>query len=62
MSRPIIETCPLCLGRGTRRKTDGIYKPGRTPDSARCDACHGDGGMPRRQLQAIVRRGLKPVR
>jgi DnaJ-class molecular chaperone len=53
-----IENCPLCQTRGTRRKADGTFKPGKTPKSLACPACNGDGGIPRRRLQAIVRRGL----
>jgi hypothetical protein len=45
----ITEECPLCLTRGTRRKADGIYKPGKTPPRLACPACNGDGGIPRRR-------------
>lgn len=59
--RTTIEACPLCLTRGTRRKADGIFKPGKTDPRVACIACNGDGGIERRQLQAIVRRGLRGV-
>jgi len=53
-----IETCPLCLGRGTRRRSDGIYRPGRTNPRDRYIACHGDGGIEFRRLQQLVLTGV----
>jgi hypothetical protein len=50
-----IETCPLCLGRGTRRRSAGIYRPGHTHPRDQCAAYHGSGGIERRRLCQIVR-------
>jgi DnaJ-class molecular chaperone len=55
----IYEECPLCQTRGTRRKADGVFKQGKTSPRLACPACKGEGGIERRRLQAIVRRGLK---
>lgn len=51
------ETCPLCGGRGTKRKGDGAFTR-KTPPRLACIACDGDGTIPRWRLQAIVRRGV----
>ena len=54
------ETCVLCHGRGTQRRRDGRFKPGRTSSHLRCPLCRGEGDVSLRRVQAIVRRGLSP--
>lgn len=53
------EECPLCLTRGTRRQRDGVFITGKTARRLACPACNGNGTIPRRRLQAIVRRGIE---
>ena len=55
----ITEESPLCRTRGTRRKADGAFKRGKIDPRLACPACKSEGGIERRRLQAIVRRGLK---
>lgn len=53
------EVCPLCHGRGTRRKVDGPFKLGKSMARQRCHCCSGVGTLPRGRLQRLVRVGLQ---
>jgi hypothetical protein len=35
------EDWPLCRTRGARRKTDGIFKPSKSPQRIACPVCNG---------------------
>ena len=52
------ETCPVCGGRGTRRKRDGIARRD-TPHSVRCVACQGEGALRQQRLRDLVLRGIR---
>jgi DnaJ-class molecular chaperone len=52
------ETCPVCGGRGTRRKRDGIERRD-PPDRVRCVACQGEGALRQRRLRDLVLRGIR---
>jgi len=54
----IYEDCPICVGRGTKARRDGVFRKGRTAPARVCVACRGEGEIPRRRLQRLVRLGL----
>lgn len=54
------ETCPVCGGRGTRRKRHGITRRD-TPKENRCVACRGDGSIPASHLRKLVLLGVRAM-